>query len=249
MAYSLSFDGNDLGDYNLVVTSPDINHSGQNVPSIQLQDRGYIFRPQKQPRRIRIGFDVTGTSRSSLDGNLDSIKQIVTALVAKQLIFDTIATRYFNAILMDFSGQYLSASLFRGRMDFTCPDPLAYSVTETSNDFSIDSDPKTIEEVVNGGGYVSPVWTLTAGENLVAVTIKLENLTTIEELQWTGSLASAEELEIDVVRWLVSKEGVADMATITGKFPQLEGGIDNVVKVTGLSTTGSLNIKYRATYL
>lgn len=249
MAYSLSFDGNDLSGYSLAVTSPDVNRSSRNVPIIQLQDRGYSFRPQSQPRQIYVGFDVTGASRSSLDDNLDAVRQIVTAFTAKRLIFDTMPARYFNAMLTNFSGKYLSALLFRGIMGFTCPDPLAYSIIETSSDFSIDSDPKTVEEVVSGNGYIAPVWTLIAGENLVDVTIKLENLTTLEELQWTGSLASAEELEIDVARWLVSKEGVADMATVTGKFPQLEGGATNAVKVTGLESTGDLNIKYRITYL
>lgn len=249
MAYSLSFDGNDLSSYNLVVTSPDVNRFNRDVPVIELPDRGYGFRPERHSRQLYVRFDVHGASRPNLDSNLDAIRQIVTVLTAKRLIFDTMSSRYFNAILTDFGGRYLSALLFRGIMGFTCPDPLAYSIDKTSSDFSIDADPKTIEEIVSGTGYIAPVWTLVAGENVGPVTIKLENLTTVEELQWTGSLADGEELEIDVARWLVSKEGVADMATVTGKFPQLEGGTTNVVKITGLESTGDLNVEYRIAYL
>jgi phage-related protein len=100
---------------------------------------------------------------------------------------------------------------------------------------------------VGGTAITLPVWTLTAGETLSDVTIKLENVTTGEELQWTGSLVDEDELEIDCKYWTVKKNGTADM-NITGEFPRLAVGA-NSIKVTGLSTTGTLNITYRDAYL
>ena len=250
MAYSLSFDGNDLSDYELVVTSPDMNRFSQNVPSIQLQDRGYAFRPQRQPRLITVQFDVTGSTRSVLNSNLDTIKRILTTLVVKHLIFDTLTTRYFNAIVQNFGGQYLSATLFRGDMTFTCPDPVAYSTTETSSDFDIDADPKTITEVVDGSAFLLPVYTLVAGENLAGITLLVENLTTLEELSIASlTMTNTEILVIDCERWLVTLESAAEMSNVTGKFPRLEPNLTNSIKVTAFGALGTLNITYREAYL
>ena len=114
----------------------------------------------------------------------------------------------------------------------------------------------TIDEpetgVVGGTGYASPVYTLTAKNTLTGATIKVENLTTEEELVWgPGDLAIDGTLVIDVEKWLVSKGVVADMATVSGKFPRLKPAVLNQIKVTGLYTTteGNLNIKYRDAYL
>ena len=132
-----------------------------------------------------------------------------------------------------------------GYYNLLMPRP-AYSTTETSSDFNIDADPDTIVETVGGTAITKPVWTLTAGETLTDVTIKLENVTTDEELQWTGSLVDEDELEIDSQYWTVKKNGTVDM-NITGEFPRLIAG-SNLIKVTGLSTTGTLNITYRDSY-
>jgi len=107
----------------------------------------------------------------------------------------------------------------------------------------------TVVETTGSTASIEPVYTLTAGENLVAVTIKLANVTTDEELQWTGSLANGEVLEIDVPNWIVNKEGAASMATVTGQFPRLAPGAANTLTVTGFSTTGTLNITYRNRFL
>ncbi len=249
MAYSINFDGNDLSDYSLVLTSPGSNLFSQKVGRVQLQDRGYAFRPAREPRTIISNFVVTGTTRANLDSNLDNIKRLLTKLVVKQLKFDVLSGRYFNAILETFEGKYLSDILFRGVLEFICPDPVAYSTTETSSTFNIDADPKTVSEVRTGSAFLLPVWLLTAGETLSGVTVKLDNLTTIEEIQWTGSLLATEELIIDSERWLVTKEGNADMGSVTGKFPRLEPQISNQIKVTAFGTAGTLNITYKEAFL
>lgn len=251
MARSINFNVNDMSTHKLIVTSPGINLLRQLVGRVQLQDRGYAFVPMREPRRITVGCAVTGTSLANLDVNLDAIKKILTELVPKKLIFDSLPLRYFNAILESFEGEYTLATLFQGRLVFICPDPLGYKTTEDNHNHNIDANPKTVNEPVAGTGYVAPVYTLTAKNTLTDATIKVENLTTDEELQWIGSLAIDGTLVIDVAKWLVSKGVTADMATVTGKFPRLKPGVTNQIKVTGLyvSVTGTLNITYRDTYL
>jgi len=251
MARSINFNTADMSTYGLVVTSPGANLLGQLVSHIQLQDRGYAFRPMREPRRIIVGYSVTGTSLANLDANLDAIKRILTLTEPKKLIFDSLSTRYFNAVLESLEGEYRHATLFQGKLEFICPDPLGYNITEDDHDHSINTNPKTIDEAVAGTGYIAPVYTLTAKNTLTGATIKVENLTTEEELVWVGDLAIDGTLVIDVERWLVSKGVTVDMATVTGEFPRLKPNVTNQIKITGLwvSVTGNLNILYRDTYL
>jgi len=255
MANSLSFDAVDMGDYNMVVNSAGASPFGQIVSYIQLQDKGYPFRPQREPRIITVQFTVTGTSRSNLDSNLDNIKRNLTKLEPFQLIFDALSTRYYMAILERFEGTYIQPAMFRGTMRFVCPDPVAYSTTENTVTQDVTADPTTLyipessAAVVGGSAFILPEWVLTAGETLSSVTIKLKNETTIEEIQWTGSLTSAQELIIDSSTWLVTKVATADMSTVTGKFPRLEPYIRNELTVTAFGTTGTLTVIYRDGYL
>lgn len=254
--YSLTFDGNDMADYNLIVASPGDNPFGQLVPHIQLQDRGYAFRPQREPRRITVRFDVTGTSRSNLDSNLDTIKRLLTALVVKKLIFDTLTGRYFMAILERFEGDYLSALLFRGTLQFICPDPVAHSTTENSVTQNVDADPKTLylptdsDEVIGGSAFLLPVYTFTAGESLSGITLLIKNETTIEELSIASlTLGNTEVLVIDCSTWLVTKEGSAFMSGVAGKFPRIEPNLRNQFTVTNFGSLGTLEVTYRDAYL
>lgn len=251
MSNSITFNTVDLSTYKLTITSPGNNVLEQLVGQAQLQDKGYSFRPIRKPRSVRVRFSVTGTTRTNLDSNLDSIKNIITLLVPKALMFDSLPGRHFNAILEDFSGNYGGPTLFEGRMDFTCPDPLGYLITEDDHDHDISSSPITVDEPVGGTGYTNPVYTLTAKNTLTGATIKVNNLTTEEELIWVGDLAIDGTLVIDVARMLVSKGETASMGTVTGEFPRLKPGVTNQIKVTGLyvSATGNLNILYRDAYL
>ncbi len=254
--YSLSFDGNDMDDYNLVVNSPGDNPYGQIVPTIQLQDRGYAFRPQREPRRIAVRFEVSGSSRSNLDSNLDNIKRLLTTLVVKQLIFDTLTGRYFMAILERFEGNYISAFLFRGTMRFICPDPVGHSTTENSVTQDVDADPKTLylptdsDEVIGGSAFLLPVYTFTAGEDLSGITLLIKNETTIEELSIASlTIANTEVLVIDCSTWLVTKEGAAEMSNVTGKFPRIEPNLRNQFTITNFGSLGTLEVTYREAYL
>lgn len=256
MANSLSFDGNDMSDYNLLVNSAADNPFGQIVSRIQLQDRGYAFRPQREPRLITVRFEVNGTSRSNLDSNLDTIKRLLTTLVVKQLIFDTLTDRYFMAILERFGGDYETAFLFKGTLRFICPDPVAYSTTEISVTQNVDADPKTLYipeasgSVVGGSAFLLPVFTLTAGEDLTGITLLVENETTIEEISIASlTVGNTKEVVIDSERWLVTNDGSAEMSNVTGKFPRLEPNIRNQFKITAFGALGTFNITYREAYL
>lgn len=250
MASSISFNDTDLSTYGLIVTSSNANILKQLVSFIQLKDRGYRAGVKRPPRPISLDIAVIGTSRANLDSNLDNIKRIITTETDSKLILDILSNRYYMACLRDFDGEYRSPTLFKGSMDFICVDPLGYSTTLTESNHSIDADPDTVTETTTGTGMVNPVYVLTAREDLGAVTIKLENVTTDEELQWTGTLNTDDYLTVDVPNWIVRKDGTVSMSTVTGQFPRLQPGA-NSLKVTALysSVEGDLDITYRNTWL
>ena len=251
MANSLNFNSIDLADYGLVVTHSNLPDFRQQHDSQLIQDISYGFRSKRPPKIVTVDVDVIASTRATLDGYLDSIKLAVVSEVAKALKLDIVTDRYWNAKKTYFDGNYMSAGVWKGAMSFTADDPMAYDNTPVSSPHVINASPKTVIEAVGGTGIVLPVYTLTAGEVLTDVTIKVENLSIDEELQWTGSLASGGVLAIDVPNWVVKKEGVADMATFSGKFPRLAPNMANSIKVTALysAVAGSLNITYRNRYL
>jgi predicted phage tail component-like protein len=249
MANSLSFGGTALSTYGLYVTSDDAYALSRLIETSQLQDKAFASSPKKEARTITLDVCIKGSSLSDLMSKVDNLKRVLMlGVTAEELILDILPSRYFNALCSGFAPKIDTTTTMSGTLSFLCADPRAYAVTPTSSDFNIDADPKTITETPGGSAYIQPVWTLTAGGTLSSVTIKLENVTTDEELQWTGSLAATDTLEIDSEHWTVKKNGTDSMATVTGQFPRLSPGIANTITVTGFSTTGTLNISYRDTY-
>ena len=246
----MNFDETDLSTYGLIVkgTSPIPYMPPVGIEHVQVGDKGYDFQAFLEPKIISLDVVI---SSATLESDLDSLSKILNPILGvKKLILDKPDDRYYNAkVSGGFEYQFIGDKIAVGSIQFICPDPMAYDNDETSSDHSITTDPKTVTEATGGTGYIEPVYTLTAGEALNDVTIKVENTDTEEEFQWEGSLANTEKLGIDVANWMVEKEGTASMATVSGQFPRLKPGFTNHIKVTGFSTTGTLNIKYRNRYL
>ncbi len=248
---SVTFNSVDLSTYGLKVLQRNLPVKLSST-GIQLRDKSISARSQYPPKMISLSVVIEGDDAGDINDKLDSINLVLNKDVDKQLRLETtdeLEERYWNARFVALTGELEVPELWRGTLEFICYDPCAYAIEETSSDFNIDADPKTVEETPDGTAFIEPVYTLTAGEALNDITLTVENLTTGEEIQWEGSLANGEELEIDCVNWIVKKEGVADMADVSGQFPRLLPGETNYIQVTGFSNTGTLNITYRARYL
>ena len=239
-----------MSDYGLRVNRHTIINYYKELSTIQLTDRAYKVGAVRPFKSIELEATIIGTSVADLYSKLDSIKEYLDTGTEEQLILDSLMTRYWNAELESIDGEKVSTKKWQGTLSFICYDPLAYSTIETSSNFNINANPKTITETVGGTGMVNPIYTLTAGETLTTITIKLKNINTNEELQWVGSLATDDELKIDVEHWEVEKNGVNAMSglVLSSQFPRLMPG-NNSITVTGFSTTGAMNITYRDTYL
>jgi predicted phage tail component-like protein len=249
----MNFDSNDLSSYDLTVKKSSISSFLPPIKTsyVDIADKAYDFRAFLQPRLITVDVVVTGTGESDLISNLDAVSKILNpAYGVKKLVLDFPDDRYYNAkVNGPIDWQVVTYKLAMAQIGFVCPDPHGYANSQTDSNHSINADPKTVVETTGGTAYVEPVYTLTAGENLTSITLKVENINTEEELQWQGSLNDTEELEIDAGLWIVKKEGTADMADASGQFPRLLPDQDNSIKVTGFGSLGSMNIVYRDTYL
>ena len=252
MSNSFSFNAVDMDDYGLVVTGVNLPLT-QLASNIQLRDRAYAFDSFRPPIIIEVTVNVVAANYTTLLTYLSSIREKLNWRVDKQLIFDNLSTRYWMARFDNLNGMFNGPTMWDGSIIFICTDPAAYSTTAVSNTHNIDADPKTVTETPGGTDYIYPVYTLTAKEDLGAITLKLENTTTGEEIQWGGSLTTNDYITVNVPTWLVSKNGVASMAGVVAgsKFPRLLFNVANSIKVTGLwdSVTGLLNIAYRNRFL
>lgn len=249
----MKFDGTDLSDYGLtallsspVPWVPPLRQGKTGVPH-----RAYAARTFLEPREIRVDCVVDAADRATLTSYLDSLSLLLLPTDDEKAIhLDFPTARYWYGKLCDeVEWEAVSQTSAVGELRFLCSDPRGYDDTQTSSDHNITTDPDNINETPGGTCYIEPVWTLTAGENLTDVTIKLENVTTAEELQWTGSLNNGEVLVVNTATMIVTKEGSESMSTVTGKFPRLAPGVTNSINVTAFGTTGTLNIAYRDTYL
>ena len=247
------YNGTNLSTYGLTakITSPSSFMPSIRTSYIEVANKAYDFQAYLNPRVIELECYVTGASEANLISNLDNISLLLSPTAGTQeLILDFPDDRYYNAKLNSpIDWNIVHHKLAQSTITFICPDPLGYDNDLTSSDYNIDDDPDTVQEAVGGTAWVEPIYTLTAGEALTDVTIKVENTDTEEELQWTGSLSNGEELVIDVATWLVTKEGSASMSTVTGQFPRLKPDMTNHIKITAFSNTGTLSISYRNTYL
>lgn len=245
MANSLTFNGVDLSTYDLIVNNYEASVAFT-VASIQLKDRAYADESNKSPKQITVEVTVTGTSRSDLNSNLDSIKKTLNNWNDKQLIFDAQSDRYWNARFQSLTGAYKSSSLWQGVLDFIAYDPAAYAVSETSTTVNLTSSPQTVSITINGSEKVDPVYTITPNNTYTGV--KIDNTTTDMDLDYTGALVNADSFVVDCSAWTVKNNGTSVISGIssTSEFPYLIPGA-NSLTVTGV--TGTINIKYKERYL
>ena len=252
--FSFSFNGVDLANYRVVVNSATRDPSYHQFGHIQLEDKAYAGRVKFLPLLLSLDISVIGNKDDvivippiailGVRNLITYIKKVLSPRDIYQLIFDTMPDRYWLARFQSLDGAFLAPGYFRGNVDFLCEDPRAFHIIETVHTFNIDADPKTVGEGIGSTAFVEPVYLLTAGENVGATTVTLENLATGQEISWVGTIAITDTLEIDTAHWLVKLNGVVDMATVGGLFPKLIPGINPLV-VGGFGVLGTMQVTYR----
>lgn len=250
MANSLSFNNIDLGQYGLTIASRSIPMEFRSE-GIQLQDKAYASDSLAVPKVITLAVTILGTSLATLKANMDSVKAVLDKRADSRLDLDSLTDRYWMARFQSLVGQ-VRGFVFSGTLTFTAYDSFAYDVDETTHTYLAEDfaeDPETFVVPVLGTTRTEPVYTLTAGEQLADATILLRNAGIDMELSWgPDTVVNSKKLVIDVPNWLVTNDGDASMATVSGQFPYLNPG-NNSIRITGFGLLGSMTIVYRKRYL
>lgn len=247
MPNSLTFDDVYLGDYGLRVLDVDLPMSNKANP-IQLSNKSYASDSNVMPKPISLSILVVGSDSADLLSKLDNIKKTLNCQFDKALVLDFLNDRYWSARFDSLTGRHISSEVFKGVLDFICYDPYSYGLAEIEIPYDIDGDPKQIITSINGTASTDPVYTLTAGENLVAATIELLNGETATSITWTGNVDNGEHLKIDCRQWFITLNDIVNMATMTGNFPKLVSG-ENLLRISGFGALGTLSILYKPKYV
>jgi len=248
---SFSFDGVDLktlGVYLLADTEQQaLPPVRQRLVAIPGRHGAYDFAAQYEAREFRLECFISAPSHAQLMDRLASVARLLDVTRGpRALILDTIPDRYWLARVSDVIQVAAGALNAEFTVSLVCAEPFAFSLTETVSTHTIDADPKTVLENPGGSAPVAPVYELTPNIP-ISGTIRLGNITSNQEVLWMGVLAAGDRLTIDAERYLVKKNDLDSMASVSGSFPRLNPDVDNELRVMGM--TGTLKVTYRARYL
>ncbi len=245
MSDSFSYNSVDMADYGLRL----LTHQepfAQETSVMQLVDRAYGLSSRRPAVEYSLDVKVHAADIATLKSYLDSIKEALNQRGDKQLTIDTFTDRYWLARFSGMTGSISTARIWAGTITFLTGDPHAYDNDETeSGPHTVDEDPEEIIETPGGTEKTCAVFTLTCDDTLADTTVGIENLTTGQKIEWTGSLVADDVLEVDCVNKHIRLNGVDDMSTVSGPFPELWVG-GNTLEVTGFS--GTVTITYRERY-
>lgn len=242
MTYSLTYNTIDMGDFGLVINKRVQPLVHQNN-SIQLVSRGYGLNSIQLAGLITLDVSIIGDGTTDLQDDLDSIKAALTYGGDRALKVDWYTDRYWMARFASMNVSLASPTTMAGQLVFDVFDPIAYDNDETVLPYTINDDPEVLAPNVGGTTTTYPVYTFTSGGANAAVTI--ENITTGEMIEWTGSLVINDILVFDTAEQSVRLNGVRSETTLDGSFPTLLPGV-NDVEISDFS--GTLTITYRARY-
>jgi len=146
-------------------------------------------------------------------------------------------------------------------LEFTAPDPRAYSTTETTQTVAISGNTTfnvPLSGVLAGTAEPDVLWLLKPTGSGATNPVVLENTTRDETLTWANTLTSAEWLELTAYAKTEKARKTADSGgsysavnssiQSGSRFPKLSAGVANACALNGFASTGSLVITYRARF-
>ena len=253
----LTFGGIDIATYGGILgEGTERPHMEPSVESIVIPGAqgGYTSPRLFVPSHFSLQIKVEGTSRADTLSKRRTLKALFMPAdpgeAEKQLIFGDEATMYWMAQCAGKPTEYIRMNLLVMSIPMVASVP-AYAVSETSQEVNVNASPKSFAvSYASGTAYASPRYYLVNSGAFGPGNVKLKNINTAEEVIWNGSLANLDTLDIIVEygseRFVVKKNGVVSMATVSGAFPRLKPG-NNSFTITG--PLGTLTITYRKRYL
>lgn len=247
-------------DTNVIVNSvnPQLSAPYQvDYQEIAYKNGGIALGKFKNSRTIDVICTIYGSSSENLIENVDALNNILNVDEPKKLRFEKRwSNRYWNAIP---NGSVLINEIrnlaLQFEISFLAPDPFAYELTKTENEYNVTDDPSSFTVTSpSGTEYIDlgcQVIT-TAPEDVDHLIIKNDQTNT--EIEYNGTLKENEMLRIDPERSIVEKStdggstwinAMDDVETIN--WLTLKPGVDNIFTVAGGNEL-TINTNYRGKY-
>ena len=203
---------------------------GSKVPSYEIESK-----------TIQVEGMVTGATPTAMRTNHDALQKILNSFRVKAnddqemrdlYLFDD---RFWRGYLSGNEPKNRAAVKVRDyALRFIIPTPFERSVNKYRSKQTISSSPTTFTVSVVGNAITFPfISVLNSGSNISSLTI--QNLTTGQTFAYTGSIVTAESLEVDCDLLVIENNNVEDMANHTGDLDMFLMPGDNQIKITGLA--------------
>ncbi len=227
---------------------------GGNVPRA---DGQYITADYFRERTIEVRGIVKASTAALLDAYLDTMKKSLRAREGNLDITRNSVVRRYVATMTNFDGfdaerkgYHVTFCPFVAR--FTCKTPYGQDRSYTSMTVNLTASP-TNQTIDNTGTIRTlPAFILifTAASSVTVVNVKRidVNSVTLDEIEYSGSIAANDILTFDSENSVVKKNG--DQVAYTGSFPTLEVG-SNIFTftVTGTSFAADTTLRHKCRYL
>ncbi len=250
------FDGFSLSDgiivhcSNLIDSGPTRDLVGGPTPRA---DGQYLTADYFRNKTIEVRGIVRGTDAATLDANLDIVRAALRRREGNLDITRHGVTRRFIATLVNhdelFSnreGYHITFCPFVAR--FECKTPFGQDIDYTAVDTSIGTSPFN-QDVQNLGTIEAlPIVYLNFDSASSVTAANFKNLTTGEEVQFTGDLVAGDVIIFDSEATEVTLNG--EPVLFEGSLPTLDvGGNLLSITVTGASFSITTTVKFRNRYL
>lgn len=147
-------------------------------------------------------------------------------------------------------------------LEFIAPDPRAFTVSETTQSVSLSGNTNfnvPASGVVQGNVEPDVTWIVKPTGSGATSPLVLTNTTRDEAITWGNTLTTAQWLRFRAHATLEKVDRSSDSgASYTeqmgslmagSRFPKLDPNAQNACSITGVASTGTLDISYRARYL
>lgn len=194
----------------------------------------YFTRKKIHEREISVDFFMSATSKSALRANVLAIAEIFNQSEPKTLYFNDEAVIYY-AILAGSTDMEEILATSQGTLQFLCPDPYKYAVSDTV----IDKTSPAIALTYNTPCVISA--TLAGSASYIEIGVGTD------KVRFDYALISGDEVTVDTKNRTALLNGTIDLRpykTITSEWIQIKTGTVNVVP---LAT--NVSISYRERWL
>ncbi|MDD3269645.1 MAG: phage tail family protein [Syntrophomonadaceae bacterium] len=233
------------------VLLPEISDEYVDIPG---RDGSIYFPGSLKDRPLEIEFSISTKTLSELRLLCRQVAAWLYSKIPEILVFDDEPDVYYMAKVQNQLDLEQVMAMGRFVVQFRC-EPLAYSISElqiTSFFFGALNNAGTYEAlpVITISAEMDRDTETTGAWRADEATINNPTLTIEDKiLDYTGTLTEGQSLIIDCAKYQVTKAGVNDMANVSGEFPVLYAGDNDVQLVDTNNSRRHLTITYRERWL